>query len=83
MLVNVTLREEPFPQETNNLEYSQKAVKSVPVYRANINAGKGVKCSEIVDQEISESFEVNRQVIIMVTDSFCLYYISYICSSVA
>ncbi|EFX73114.1 hypothetical protein DAPPUDRAFT_325614 [Daphnia pulex] len=58
---NITLRKEPLPQETDNIEYSQKTAKRVPVCRAIINAGKGVKRSEIFDNEISESFEVNRQ----------------------
>jgi hypothetical protein len=72
VLDNITLRKEPLPQETDNLEYSQKTMKRVPVCRAIINAGKGVKGSEIVDNEIRESFE--RQVIIMMTDNFVSFF---------
>jgi hypothetical protein len=71
---NITLRKEPLPQETDKIEYSQKTAKRVPVCRAIINAGKGVKRSEIFDNEISESFEVNRQVIIIMTDNFVSFF---------
>ena len=43
----------------------------------------GVNIPEIDDHEMSEGFEVNRQVIITMTDHFLIYYISNVCFSVA
>lgn len=69
MFDNVTLHEEPEPPETDKLEHSQKAVKSVPVSWTIANAGKSVNRPEIDDNEISESFEENSQVIIVISRS--------------